>query len=121
MADYGKKGMVWWECVFEPIYDAGQQIIGVSYVTRDITERKLNLVKISEQNELLVKIAEIQSHDYRAPVASIIGLMNLIIEDDYVASKEYLKMLNTSVNLLDEKIHKVVNLVSDPKLSFLVK
>lgn len=120
LADYGREGIIWWECVFEPIYDAHQQITGVSYVTRDITERKLNLVKINEQNELLVQIAHIQSHDYRAPVATIIGLMNFIIEDDYVASKDYLMMLNACVNQLDKKIRKVVDLVSDPKLSFLI-
>jgi len=121
LADYGRKGIIWWECVFEPVYDADQIITGVSYVTRDITERKLNMVKIGEQNDLLVQIAEIQSHDYRAPVASIMGLMNLIIEDGFVASKDYLMMLNISVNQLDEKIREVVNLVNDPKLNFLIK
>jgi PAS domain S-box-containing protein len=121
LADYGGKGIVWWECVFEPIYNAEQVIIGVSYVTRDITERKLNMVKINEQNGLLAQIAEIQSHDYRGPVASIIGLMNLISDDNYVASKEYLMMLESSVNQLDGKIREVVNLVNDPKLNFLVR
>jgi PAS domain S-box-containing protein len=119
LADYGRKGIIWWECIFEPVYNVENIIIGVSYVTRDITERKLSLERISEQNNLLSEIAAIQSHDYRAPVATIMGLMNLIVDDGYVASKDYLMMLHVAVNQLDEKIREVVDLVSDPKLNFL--
>jgi len=120
-ADYGASGNIWWDCVFDPVYSTENTIIGVAYVTRDITEGKLNVEKIKEQNHRLIQIAEIQSHEYRAPVASIMGLMNLIIDDGYVASKEYLMMLHTSVNQLDEKIRGVVELVNNPKLNFSAK
>ncbi|MDP9047868.1 MAG: GAF domain-containing protein [Bacteroidota bacterium] len=116
-AGYGPKGTVWWDCVFEPVRNDRDEIIGVSYVARNITERKLSEEKIMVQNKLLSRIAQIQSHDYRGPVASILGLMNLIELDDYVAPKEYLLMMQTAVKNLDEKIHDVVNIVNDPLLS----
>ena len=115
LADYGPKGKIWWDCVFTPVRDDTGEIIGVSYVARNINERKLNEEKILEQNRLLTKIAEIQSHDYRGPLASIMGLMGLIEGDGYVASKDYLLMMQVAVNKLDEKIQEVVNLVNDPK------
>jgi PAS domain S-box-containing protein len=117
LADYGPKGQIWWDCVFEPVKSDKGEIIGVSYIARDITVRKLTEEKIILQNTLLSKISQIQSHDYRGPVASILGLMNLIEEEDYVAPKEYLMMMQVAVKRLDEKIHDVVNIVNDPLLS----
>jgi PAS domain S-box-containing protein len=116
-ANYGTKGNIWWDCAFEPVRIDKDEIIGVSYVARNITERKASEEKIMIQNKLLSKIAQIQSHDYRGPVASILGLMNLIELEDYVAPKEYLLMMQTAVRNLDEKIHDVVNIVNDPLLS----
>ena len=107
---------IWKECSFEPVINDIGEIIGVSYTERDINKRKLNELKIIDQKEALMKIAQIQSHDYRGPVATILGLMNLIENDNYVASKEYLLMLHNATKKLDEKIHDVVNLVNDKHL-----
>jgi len=116
LGDYGQKGTIWWDCVFEPVRNDNGEIIGVSYVSRNINDRKLNEERILEQNRSLSRVAEIQSHDYRGPVATILGLMALIRGDDYVASKEYLMMLNTAVEQLDEKIHDVVNIVNETRV-----
>jgi PAS domain S-box-containing protein len=116
-ADYGGKGKIWWDCIVAPVTNTDNQIIGVSYVVRNINTRKLAEQKIIEQNKTLSRIAEIQSHDYRGPVATILGLMNLIENDNYLASKEYLQMLQIAVTKLDEKIHEVVEAVQNPKLS----
>ena len=53
-------------------------------------------------------IAFIQSHEFRGPVASILGLMNIIKEEKYKSPKEHLVMMEEAVNMLDEKIHIVV-------------
>ncbi|MBW4890799.1 GAF domain-containing protein [Mucilaginibacter sp. HMF5004] len=116
-ADYGKKGKIWWECVMAPVSNTDNEIIGVSYVVRNIDTRKVFEEKIIEQNKLLSRIAEIQSHDYRGPVATILGLMNLIENDNYIASKEYLQMMQIAVNTLDEKIHEVVETAQTSKMS----
>jgi signal transduction histidine kinase len=116
-SDYGENGKIWWDCVMAPITHTGNEIIGVSYVVRNINIRKLDEEKIIEQNKVLLRIAEIQSHDYRGPVATILGLMELIANDDYTASKEYLKMMQTAVYKLDEKINEVVNSVQNMEQS----
>lgn len=117
MDDYGELGKTWWLCIFEPIRNENKEVIGTSYIQRNISERKAQEERILEQNALLIRLAEIQAHDYRGPVASIIGMMNLIEEEGYVASKEYLLMLQAAVNKLDEKIHEAVGLVNNPQLA----
>lgn len=112
LGDYGSKGKIWWKCIFEPVNDLDGNIIGVSYTACNINDRKLFEQRILDQNKSLLDIAKIQSHEYRGPVATIIGLMNLIKEDGYVASKEYLEMLEVAVNQLDDKIRSVVNSIN---------
>jgi PAS domain S-box-containing protein len=112
LTDYGKHGKVWWEVLFEPAWNSRNEIIGVSYICRNINSRKAYEQKIIEQNRSLMTIAEVQSHDYRGPLTSIMGLINLIKEEDYHAPKEYIQMLEISVNKLDEKIQHVVDIVN---------
>lgn len=64
--------------------------------------------QIGRQNDAFKEIAFAQSHEFRGPLSSILGVMNVIKEDDYVASKEYLLMMEQAVNKLDEKVLFVV-------------
>lgn len=111
-ADFGEKGKIWWECIFEPVRDDIGTIIGVSYVARNITNRKADEEKILAQNRSLTKIGEIQAHDYRAPLATILGMLNLIEVEDYHVTKDYIIMLQTAANQLDKKIMEVIHIVN---------
>lgn len=106
--DYEDLGTIWWEAAFEPARNENNEIIGVSYLIRNVTERKLKEQKIIEQNKSLLKIAHIQAHEFRAPLTSIMGLMNLIEGEDYNPPREYLELLNDAVNQLDNKIRGIV-------------
>ena len=55
-----------------------------------------------------MNISQVQSHDFRGPVASLMGIMNIIREEGYVAKEEYLMMRDESITKLDEKIHLIV-------------
>ena len=50
-----------------------------------------------------------QSHELRNPVASILGIMELIKEDEYNAQKEHLLLLEAASEKLDEKIKLIIN------------
>ncbi|MCC8424678.1 GAF domain-containing protein [Mucilaginibacter sp. UR6-11] len=102
-------GPAWWKIGFEPVKDEHGKIISVSYQATDITESKQQIAEIVSKNESLLNIAYIQSHGYRKPVASIMGLMNIIKGEDYKPQKECLLMMEEAVNELDEKIKEVVN------------
>jgi len=107
--DYEELGVIWWEAAFEVARNDDNQIIGVSYIIRNVTERKLKEQKIMAQNASLLKIAHIQAHDFRAPLTSIMGLMELIKDLDYAAPKEYLQLLEQAVETLDNTIRHIVN------------
>lgn len=64
---------------------------------------------LERQNDALTEIARIQSHEVRSPVSSILGLMQLIREQDYVPEKEHLVLLEESAIQLDQKIRMIVN------------
>ena len=104
---------VWWDSIFEPVRNKDGQMMGVSYIARNINKRKLDSEKILTQNKILKNIANIHAHDYRAPVCAILGIMNLIEGDGYVASQDYLLMLQKAAKELDEKTQSVISLISD--------
>jgi PAS domain S-box-containing protein len=110
---YDEMGVIYWEAAFEAARDENEDIIGMSYLIRNVTERKLKEQKILSQNASLLKIAHIQAHEFRAPLASIMGMMSLIKEDDYKAPKEYLKLLEQAVETLDTTIRRIVSDIDD--------
>ncbi|RKR84919.1 GAF domain-containing protein [Mucilaginibacter gracilis] len=117
LTNYGELGEVWWEANFAPAWNAVNEVIGVSYSLRNVTERKLYEQQILAQNQSLVNIAHIQSHEYRGPLTSIMGMMNLIKEEGYQPPVEYLKLLEVAINKLDEKIRAIVIHVNNRDLN----
>ncbi len=113
-AEFSKR--IWWDSIFEPVHNLNGEMMGVSYIARNINKRKLDSEKILEQNRILKRIAHIHSHEYRGPVCAILGIMDLIEGDGLVASKEYLLLLQKAVKKLDDKTHTVVDLISELKL-----
>jgi PAS domain S-box-containing protein len=99
---------VWWLFSYEPAYTYSGEIMGVSVTVTNVHERKTQQEKLVEQNQALSRIAFIQSHEIRRPVASIIGLMDIISTEGYSPSKEYLLLLEEAAKELDEKIHKII-------------
>jgi GAF domain-containing protein len=75
-------------------------------LTYKLLSEKMQQIEV--QNKALLEIAFVQSHDFRSPLASIMGLMNIIKEEKYESPKQYLIMMEEAVKKLDEKIHVVV-------------
>jgi len=101
---------LWWAVSMEPGYNAEGEIAGVSYNSTDITERKVRQQQIQEENECLLKIAHIQSHEMQIPVASILSLTKLFKSSGYLSTKEELMLLAKAAEDLDLKIRTIVAL-----------
>ncbi len=75
--------------------------------------------KITAQNEQLRQIAYIQSHEVRRPVCSILGLMQLIQdEEDPAVRAQYIEMLKISTEELERATRQIVDRVNKPVLPF---
>lgn len=75
-------------------------------LTRKQLQEKMQDVEL--RNKSLMEIAFIQSHEFRGPLSTIIGFMQLIKDEGYKAERQYLELMEEAVTKLDEKIHLVV-------------
>lgn len=87
----------------------------MDFPMQDITSIKQNELRILHQNERLMEIAQINAHQIRRPVATILGLIPLFnnenIEND--ANKELLKHLETATQELDQVIWRMIDKTED--------
>ena len=99
------------EISFNPIYNAEAEITGVGCFARDITERIKTNKAIIDQNERLQNIASISSHDLRRPVATMLGLINIIDRENFYnpENKQILEHLLSVGNEIDDVIRLIVN------------
>jgi PAS domain-containing protein len=102
----GTRFECWREIKLVPVKNNNDEIIGVALNSADISKRKQQERQIHIQNEALTRIAIIQSHELRRPVASLLGLMNLIQMEEL--EFDYFDMMNLTINELDEKIRIIV-------------
>jgi len=84
--------------------------IAILGIARDMTEEMNYIKAIEDQNNKLHDIAYIQSHVVRAPLARIIGLVNLIKGcTDGKPTAEMLEYLEHSANEFDEVIQNIMS------------
>jgi CheY-like chemotaxis protein len=86
------------------------QPIQLSGFNLDITRQKRQTEALSLQNKKLMEIAWIQSHEVRAPLARMMGLINILEshQTDERHVKDFLKPLLESAYELDTIIRKIV-------------
>jgi PAS domain S-box-containing protein len=109
-----------------PIIDNGA-VAGLTVYSRDITNQKLTEDLLKKQNEELVKInAELDrfvysaSHDLRAPLMSVKGLINMIkVDPDKNNIEQYLELIERSVNKLDHFISDIINYSRNSRMDIL--
>lgn len=79
-------------------------------VETNITERQKYLRQVELQNEQMREIAHISSHKIRGPVATILGLVQLIDFEDWnnPQNKEMIMRLTDATRHMDTIIHQIV-------------
>lgn len=93
------------------------QIRGVSLFSTDITDRVHSKKRLEKQNKLLKKVNQeldsfvySASHDLKAPLASVLGLIQLSRTEKKSSSKlEYLDMMESSIMRLDRFIRDIID------------
>lgn len=109
-----KDGTAFWaNVVITPIYNAKERLLGFSKVTRDLTERRRNeelmlknseLIKINNELDNFVYAA---SHDLKAPITNLEGLLQALEEDlgeDQQQHEVLLNYMHTALGTLKNVI-----------------
>lgn len=104
--------------------DKGNNIVGKVIVFRNITEQKASQAIIQNQNDQLLKLNQqkdkmfsIISHDLRSPLASIIGLAEIMSESfDRITEEERKKILSLFLSRTKTTYDLIENLLQWSKL-----
>jgi signal transduction histidine kinase len=88
--------------------------IGLLFIIIFLLYRIYNM-RAKTHKKILSDIANIQSHQVRAPLARILGLAQLFDEEDITAdiNKQVVIMMNKSAHELDEVIKRIVDKASE--------
>lgn len=99
------------------IRNADQRPVRLIGINHDITEQQKNQNKIQEQNFQLRKIAWMQSHEIRKPLANIIGLLQLYeLKKNDLSETALLQYLKESALELDTMIKVIIERTRDTEL-----
>lgn len=101
----------YYEVNFYPIYNDTGGIAGTGGFAREITSRLQVEKEIIAQNERLRNIASLSSHELRRPVASMLGLINVIDFENFnnPENKEAINLLLAVGNEIDQVIRAIVD------------
>jgi PAS domain S-box-containing protein len=100
------------------------QVTGLTVYSRDITNQAVTEGLLKKQNEELIKInAELDrfvysaSHDLRAPLMSVKGLINMIkIDPEKKNTDHYVGLIERSINKLDHFILDIIHYSRNSRL-----
>ncbi|HMI02738.1 MAG TPA: PAS domain S-box protein [Pedobacter sp.] len=106
----------WNEISLFPIMK-NNEVIGTACYAHNITERKKAELVLEKQNKELLKtnfeldrFVYSVSHDLRAPLTAILGLISFIEEESQEADTlEHVQMIRARINRLDEFIKNILN------------
>jgi PAS domain S-box-containing protein len=101
-----------YEVSFNPIFKTNKKdVTGVGCFAHDITARLNTEKALMNQNERLRHIASLSSHELRRPVASMLGLMNVMDRNNISNpdNKQIIEHLYTVTQEIDEVIRLIVN------------
>jgi PAS domain S-box-containing protein len=111
-----------------PIVENGN-VTGLTVYSRDITNQTRTEDLLKRQNEELIKInAELDrfvysaSHDLRAPLMSVKGILNMIkLDPDKQNVEHYLSLIERSVCKLDNFISDIINYSRNSRMDIMPK
>ncbi|MCU0448316.1 MAG: PAS domain-containing protein [Bernardetiaceae bacterium] len=115
---------VWYDVTYSPVLGANQELLAVVIAQLDITKRKEDEERLLKMNEVLVTqntrlnhYSYVVSHNLRAPVASLLGLINLLELQGLVndQNREVLGFIRESAQGLDTVIRDLNRILSETR------
>jgi PAS domain S-box-containing protein len=123
---YKKNGSTFWvDIMIMPVSDESGNYTHWVFIQRDITADKESAEKLLLQNKELTKtnleldrFVYSASHDLRAPLTSVLGLVGLMRKESFgEPSKIFLDKIQESVQRLDRLIQNIINYSRNSRLN----
>jgi PAS domain S-box-containing protein len=125
LVNYNKSGHPYWVSIeVHPIHDPSGKVFQFIAIQSDITERKSNQQALLDRNQDLIKInTELDrfvysaSHDLRAPISSLLGLIQVArLEKDRANIDQLLALQEKSLLRMDRFIKDIVDYSRNTRL-----
>lgn len=107
--------IIWLSVNAHLVYGADKTIEYIEGTITDITIRKNDRDKLNEQFDVLMKYAYINSHEVRAHVATLLGLVNLI-DGGYLSNSERenaIHLIHQEALALDKVIRGLSHIINE--------
>lgn len=105
--------VMWFQFLYYPVYSETGDMLGVAMNITNIDGRKKAEMKLLQQYDKMREIAYLQSHEARAPLSNILGLINVLMlyteKTEDTEMIQILEHLNVSASRLDTVIQKIVS------------
>lgn len=99
---------------FIPVKNEAGEVVGITCSRKDITEYFTLTNSLKKNNELFKNIAWMQSHSLRGPLTTIMGIANLLLEEedktDAVKHKDLIKGMKEKLEEMDRIVNEIVKL-----------
>lgn len=110
-----EKEKIWISLSAHLVYEDNKTISYLEGTVTDITVRKNDRDKLNEQFQVLMKYAFINSHEVRAHVATLLGLVNLFNGGHLSAEEQerVIKLISQETQALDKVIRGLSSLINE--------
>lgn len=106
-----------------------KEILGVAVITNDVTALRNSVDTLEKKNEDLERLnAELDSfiyrssHDMRAPIASMLGLIEMAQkEKDEKAKKDQLQHMRNAILKMDDFIHEITDIIRNTRQELIIE
>lgn len=120
--NYKKNGERFWSNKsVSPVKDSTGKITHWISIERDVTQTKNYVTAIEKQNIKLKEIAWTQAHTVRTPVARLMGLLDLLNDENNLSTdfNQVLQFISLSVHELDEVILGIIRKSEDEQINLM--
>jgi len=122
--NYKKNGERFWSSKsVSPVKDSTGRTTHWISIERDVTQTKNHVNAIEKQNIKLKEIAWTQAHTVRTPVARLIGLVDLLLDENTHATDydQLLNFISVSVHELDNIILGIIRKSENEQINLMPK
>lgn len=103
---------IYWRYTLFPVFDSDGVTLGVALNIEDVSTHRNYEKRVLEQNKILKDIAFQQSHEFRVPVANLLGVVGQLIDFEEALTpadkKFYYRAILSQAQRIDQIIQRIV-------------